>query len=206
MSLTERTSVGVGRRLAHMGVTYHLPTPPLDAYITSLWQCEGPAPYPRLTVLPQPTLHLMINLGDAYEVYADRANDASPLASCAQSWSVGVWDTSHVMDWPHDMRLVNVTFRPGGAAPFLRLPLAELRNQLVSLDAIWGAAAAEVRERLAEVPTPQARLALLERLLRARLARLDHAAPGRAPRYDPWLAPVQQAVAALARMHGDLSI
>src|SRR5262245_48401956 len=162
-----------------MGVTCHLPAPPLDAYITNLWHCEGLAPYPRLTVLPMPTLHLMINLGDAYQVYADKVKGACPFARCAQSWSVGVWDTSHVMDWPRDMRLVNVSFKPGGAAPFLRLPLAELRNQIVSLDAIWGSAAAEIRERLAEGSTPQARLALLERLLLAQLARLDGAPPGR---------------------------
>jgi hypothetical protein len=152
-----------------MGVTYRLPAPPLDAYIARLWQCEGPPPYPRLTVLPMPSLHLMVNLGDTYHIYADEASRTAPLATCAQSWSVGLWDSSHVMAWPRDMRLVNVSFRPGGAAPFLRLPLGELRNQIVSLDAIWGSAAAEIRERLADAPTPEARLALLERLLLARL-------------------------------------
>jgi AraC-like DNA-binding protein len=185
-----------------MGVTYHLPSPPLDAYITCLWSCEGPAPYPRLTVLPMPSLHLMVNLGDAYHVYASGAGRAAPVATCVESWSVGLWNTSHVMDWPRDMRLVNVSFRPGGVYPFLRLPLCELRNQIVSLDAIWGGAAAEIRERLAAAPTPAARLALLERLLLARLARLGDAAHG----LDPWLATVQQAVAAIARQRGVLSI
>src|SRR5262249_12061450 len=75
---------------------------------------------------------------------------------------------------------------------------------LVSLDAIWGAAAAEIRERLGAQPTPQARLALLERLLLARLARIDTAALRGDP--DPWLTPVQQAVAMIARAHGKLSI
>jgi AraC-like DNA-binding protein len=96
-----------------------------------------------------------------------------------------------------------VIFRPGGAAPFLRLPLAELRNQVVSLDAIWGGAAAEIGERLAEAPTPQARLALFERLLLARLGQVSHR---RGPARGPAIALTQHAVAAIARSHGALSI
>ena len=199
-----------------MGVTYRHPAPPLDAYIASLWHRDGPAPYPHLIVLPRPTLHLMINLGDAYHAYQlgefgsgaddDGADGGSPGATCNASWVAGVWDRAHVMAWPRELRILSVIFRPGGAAPFLRLPLAELRNQLVPLDAIWGSAAAEISERLGAQPTPQARLALLERLLLARLARSDHAASERTLWDDPWLATVQQAVAAIARTHGKLLI
>src|SRR5262249_45917502 len=170
------------------GVTYRLPTPPLNAYIACLQCREGPAPSPRLAVLPRPTLHLMINLGDAFQVYeagGQGADRTGPLASCGASWAAGVQDSPYVLAWPRELRLVSVYFSPGGAAPFLRLPLAELHNQLVSLDAIWGAAA-EVRERLAAQPTPQARLALLERLLLARLARLENLGQRRDPRRDPW--------------------
>jgi AraC-like DNA-binding protein len=190
-----------------MAVTHHLPAPPLDAYITSLWHREGVAPYPRLTVLPRPTLHLTINLGDAYQVYDRSGTEGSgPSVICGASWASGVRETPYILVWPHDLRILTVSFKPGGAAPFLRLPLAELRNQIVSLDAIWGGAAVEVRERLGAQPTPQARLTLLERLLLARLTRLDAARHSCDPRRDPWLATVQQAVAAIARKHGKLSI
>src|SRR5262245_30787547 len=105
MSLTVWTPVRLGRRLAHMGVTYRLPAPPLNAYIASRWDREGLAPYPRLTVLPRPTLHLMINLGDAYHAYqldesgleADGADGGSPGVTCGASWVAGVWDRAHVM-------------------------------------------------------------------------------------------------------------
>jgi AraC-like DNA-binding protein len=75
------------------------------------------------------------------------------------------------------------------------LPLSELQNQVVSLDAIWGSFAAELRERLYTAPTIQARFALLEKFLLARLRDI----PLR-------LKPVQYAIAEIARQHGTLSI
>ena len=65
----------------------------------------------------------------------------------------------------------------------------------MSLDAIWGRFAAELRERLYAAPTIQARFALLEQFL---LARLCEAPQG--------LKAVQYAVAEIARQHGALSI
>ena len=88
-----------------------------------------------------------------------------------------------------------MSFKPGGAYPFLGLPLSELQNQIVSLEAIWGKCAAEIRERLYAAPTLQARFALLEDLLLARLCE--------APR---GLQAVQYAVTEIARRHGGLSI
>lgn len=180
-----------------MDVVMRIPSPPLNAYINCLWCCEGPTPCPRLKVLPMPSLHLMINLSDAYHVFA--ANHAEPLATCSESWSVGLWNAYHIMDWPRDMRLFNVSFKPGGAYPFLQLPLAELHNHIVSLDAIWGRRAADIREQMSLAPTTQARFALLERLL---LARLRDAPPG----LTPALTTIRYSVAELARTHGAVPI
>jgi AraC-like DNA-binding protein len=77
----------------------------------------------------------------------------------------------------------------------LRLPLSELHNQVVPVDAIWGRFAAEIRERLYGAPTPQAGLALLERLLLERLAEAPYN-----------LDIVQFAIGQIARQRGALSI
>jgi AraC-like DNA-binding protein len=106
-----------------------------------------------------------------------------------------LWTTYHVVDWPSDLQYLGVSFKPGGAYRFLGLPLSELQNQVVSLDAIWGTFAVELRERLYDAPTIQARFALLEQFL---LARLCEAPPG--------LNAVQYAVAEIAGHHGALSI
>jgi AraC-like DNA-binding protein len=63
------------------------------------------------------------------------------------------------------------------------------------MDAIWGRIAAEIRERLYAAPTPQAGLALLERLLLERLAEAPYG-----------LDTVQYAIGQIDRQHGALSI
>ncbi len=143
-----------------MKITVHMPSPPLDAYIKCLWYCEGAEPHQRMKILPMPSLHLMINFGDPFHVY--QPGQEQPFASCAADWSVGLWNGYHVMDWPQAMQILNVSFKPAGAYPFLQIPLSELHNQIVPMDAIWGGRAAEIRERLYFAPSMQARFALLE--------------------------------------------
>jgi AraC-like DNA-binding protein len=61
-------------------------------------------------------------------------------------------------------------FTPNGAAAFFAPPASELHDAQVSLDALWGDAAAnEFRERLLAESTPVARFHRLERLLLERL-------------------------------------
>ncbi len=181
------------RKVSNMIVTNHFPSAPLNAYIDSMRYCDGPAPYRHLKVLPNPSLNLMINFDDAYHCY--RAGQVRPYSTCAESWSVGLWNTHHILDWPHNMQLFVVDFKPGGAYPFLHLPLSELHNAIVPMDVIWGHLAVEVRERLYGAPTIQARFALLEQLLLARLREVPHE-----------LDAVCYAVAEIARHHGALSI
>src|SRR5258708_24602092 len=67
--------------------------------------------------------------------------------------------------------MIGVNFKPGGAAPFLPLPAAELHNRHVSLETLWGSSAGELRDRLLAVDTPQARFSILEQWLLARARR-----------------------------------
>jgi len=178
-----------------MTYTYisHIPSPPLNAYINDLYYWRGPAPYSRLKVLPLPSSLLMVNLGDAFQVH--KPNQIEPSAACKESWAVGLWDMYHIVDWPTHVRFYGIHFKAGGAYPFFRLPLSELHNQVVSLDAIWGHFAAELRERLYNAPTIQAGFALFEQLL---LTRLHEAPYG----FDV----VQYAIEEIVGRHDTLSI
>ena len=176
-----------------MAVSIHIPSAPLNIYINSMWYSEGPAPFRRLKSMPMPSLHMQINFGESFKMY--RPDATAPFIVGAESWSVGLCNEYTIMEWPERIQVLNVSFRPGGAYPFMQLPLSELHNQFVSLDAIWGCFAGEIRERLYEAPTIQARFALLERLLLARLGEVPYG-----------LNLVQNAVAAIARSQGALSI
>ena len=171
----------------------HKPSPPLDSFIHRLYYANSALPYRREKVLPMPWLELKVNFGGMFQAY--EADSAQPLAICGESWVAGLWTQSHIVDRPTDVQRIGVTFKLGGAYPFLQIPLFELHNQLVSLDAIWGSFAAEVRERLYAAKTIEARFTLFEQVLLARLAE---------PPY--WLKAVQYAIEQIARQHGVLSI
>ena len=178
-----------------MTYTYidHIPSPPLNAYIDDLYYWNGPPPYPRMKVLPLPSLHLMVNFGDPFQVH--NPDQTEPFVTCTESWALGLWNRYHIVDWPLNVQFFGVHFKAGGVYPFLGLPLSELHNQVVSLDAIWGRFTAELRERLYATPTIQAGLHLFERLLLSRLGEAPHG-----------LDVVQYAIAEIARQQGTLSI
>jgi AraC-like DNA-binding protein len=157
-----------------------------------MWYIADALPYPRLKMLPMPSLHVMFSFGDAFHVHV--SDQTSPYATCSESWTVGLWSAYHIMDAPLKVHVLNVSFKPGGAYPFLKLPLSELHNQIVPLDALWGTSAAEYRERLYDAPNRE-RFALMERLLLARLYEVPHE-----------LGVVQDAVANIAHRRGALSI
>jgi len=171
----------------------YTPSPPLNFYINSFYCPNESLPLPREKTLPLPGLDLKINFGGGFQVYD--ADQREPFTTLTESWVLGLWTKFHIVDWPEDLQYVGVSFKPGGAYSFLGLQLSELQNQIVSLDAIWGTCAAELRERLYAAPTIQARFALLEQFLLARLCETPQG-----------LKVVQYAVAEIARHHGILSI
>jgi AraC-like DNA-binding protein len=64
---------------------------------------------------------------------------------------------------------LSVRFRPWGAHHFLRLPVSELADRLVSAEDLWGGACRELEERLAAATSIGDRVALVEDFLVARL-------------------------------------
>jgi AraC-like DNA-binding protein len=172
---------------------HHIPSPPLQPYIDYFYYLDGTMPYPREKILPTGWLDLEINFGGAIQVYD--AGGTKAIATCVESWWVGVWSTYGTVEWPPNIQLFGIHFKPGGAYPFLKFPLSELHNQIVAGDAIWGAFVGELRERLYAAATIEARLALFEELLLARLGE------------EPYgLNTVRYAVREIGDHHGALSI
>lgn len=145
----------------------HIPRPPLCEFIELLWLFENVAPHPSERVLPTGSAEVVINLRDE----ADRRFDGV---------IAGPHSRFFVLDTSRPVSVIGVHFKPGGAFPFLALPVDELRNQHVSLRVLWGRQAAELRERLLAAETGQAKLLLLEHALLRLLYRphSGHAAIG----------------------------
>jgi AraC-like DNA-binding protein len=190
-----------------MTFIFHTPSPPLNFYINSFYCPNESLPLPREKILPLAGLDLKINFGGGFQVYD--ADQSEPFTTLTESWVLGLWTKYHIVDWPEDLQYLGVSFKPGGAYPFLGVRLSELQNQVVSLDAIWGRFAAELRERLYAAPTIEARFALLEQFFLARLRDTTCFAKQNMVRCrgtPQGLKVVQRAVAEIARHHGRLSI
>ncbi len=89
--------------------------------------------------------------------------------------------------------LLGVRFRPGGALPFLSVPLRELTDRDVPLDTLWGNAAAVLADAVARAPRRD-RVSVLERMLLAGV---------RLPRPDDL---IQRAVTLMRRTRGGIAV
>jgi AraC-like DNA-binding protein len=148
---------------------HYTPRAPLSDYVELLWLFEQPAPsHASERVLPTGTTELVINLGGG-----DRSFDAVVAGPHSRYFTLETTRPSTV---------VGAHFKPGGVFAFLGLPVDELHNRHVPLEALWGGRVGELRERLLAIDGPEARLLFLERLLLGQLdhERTSHAAVGHA--------------------------
>jgi len=156
-----------------MTFLFHQVVPPLSGSINFLYAVRGAMPYARDRVFPTASTDLKINLGDPWLVEDPRVGTVTSLGT---GWCMGIWDRHHLVGWPAATDFVGVSFKPGGAHAFIGAPMAELRNRVVPLDAIWGRAGAELREHLGHTACIERRFALLEAFLGRRWKENDEAA------------------------------
>jgi AraC-like DNA-binding protein len=135
------------------------PPAPLRPFIQSFSYWEGGAPNgDLLCVTATRALSLQINLHDDelrwYDTEGDRCQRLKGFTIA------GPQSRPFAVD-ARQRRIVRVMFRPGGAYPFLRVPLSELHDDHVSLEDIWGLEARTLNARLAEAQTSDAVFELL---------------------------------------------
>ena len=145
-----------------MPLVWREPRPPLSTFVSSIWLADGyvPGPHRKERVLPTGDCSLIVDLGAA-----GRAGVSGPHSR------------SFVIETSAQFSVAGVQFKAGGAFPFFAVPLGELTNQHVPLDALWGGPAEQLREQVSQAATPSRKLEVIECLLIGRLAR--------APRLHP---------------------
>ena len=146
----------------------YTPGPPLAYFVNKFWLYEGSAPvHAKERVLPDGSAQLIVNLRDDITRVYDRDNTdvCHTFGGCVVS---GARSGFAVIDTAEQTSVLGVHFRHGGAFPFLGHPLSELRDLHVSIDVLWGAAGVDLRNRVMEAGTPDAKFRVLERILLAR--------------------------------------
>ena len=154
--------------------TFRPPLPPLRRYISMLWLVDGyVAAHTRERALPNGHIGLVINLGDdRWSVYAQ--DDLTRATRLSGSLVGGATDRYAILDPREQGASMGAQFTATGAAALLGLPAHELTDRDVGLADLWGDRAQALRERLINLPSPEARLdeleaALLQRAQRGRV-------------------------------------
>jgi AraC-like DNA-binding protein len=142
------------------------PAQPLAKFAEYLWASQGAPAHAKERVVPTGTLELAFSLvEDDGRIY-----DAP---GCGRVFSgafvAGAYRRPFTFDTRDNASVVGVHLRPGYAGVILGVPVGELTDQHVDLEALWGRRARNLRERLCAATTTQQRFAILEAELAARL-------------------------------------
>jgi AraC-like DNA-binding protein len=147
------------------------PKMPLAALVECLWYWEGaPGPHLQERLLPQAQAAMILNLREEPIAIYEDGRGARHYGTAVFS---GARSSCFTIDCNQQERVVGVQFAPGGASPFLRMPMSELEDASFDMADLWSGEAAWVRERVLGAPTPQAMLRVLEQCLIERLRASD---------------------------------
>jgi AraC-like DNA-binding protein len=153
------------------------PGPPLSRFVDCFWRYEnGPQTHPWERGLPCGIPELVIDLSDdapSYPTSTPPTPSPHPRRLYATPGTVlcGPRTRPFRVKTDQSLRLLGVRFTPGGATPFFDMLASELRDTQISLEALWGAQAADLEDRLRATPTIAAQFQALEEALLAQAVR-----------------------------------
>lgn len=145
-----------------MLIRTYTPKAPLSGFVDYFWYFEGYAPpHSKELSLPDGSIELVINLHDDKIKLFDREYK-DPLRTYGSSVICGPHSEYFIIDTSAETTVLGIHFKPGGISPFLKMPVNELHNTHVSLDALWGASAYDLREMLLQSQTVVDKFRILE--------------------------------------------
>jgi AraC-like DNA-binding protein len=158
------------------------PAAPLDAFVRVLWYTRSEVvPQGRERVLPSGCVEVIVNL--ARDFLLDCPEGAGPERR-RPALLVGARSIYEIIDSSDMADLIGVVFRPGGFAPFAGDAVDQLSNRTVDLEDLWGAGVRNLRDRLRDLRSPEARLRGLESYLMERFTLPLGLAPRRRDEVD----------------------
>jgi AraC-like DNA-binding protein len=137
------------------------PHPLLSRHINYYWCVSDTPRRESVHVVPSGTLEVVFNLGGDKNRIGGPSEPTSftPYADAVVSGAQGRY---FVIDVRAHASLIGVHFRPGGAFALLGVPPGALSDAHANLDAVWGARASELLERLRATVNLEARFRILD--------------------------------------------
>jgi AraC-like DNA-binding protein len=156
------------------------PCPELRPFVSALWAtselADASVAPARERVLPTGGMHVAVVIsGDPPRVFRDM--DDATGSRVGRVILGGARSSPYLRDARGRSSTVGVQFRPGAASRLLGVDADEFAGAHSDLAAVWGRVAEELRERLAESPSRELRLDVLEQFLRCRIERARRPVP-----------------------------
>lgn len=137
----------------------HVPKP-LDRFIDFLWYWEGdPAAHAREVITPSRGFGILISLHNDELAWYD--GDGYRRTNKLKGIAINGPHAKHFAIDAHQPHIMGVSFKPGGAWPFIGPAAHELADTHLSLEDIWGRDAERLHQRLVQAPTPDDKLDIL---------------------------------------------
>jgi AraC-like DNA-binding protein len=117
-----------------MQYTEFHPGAPLNRLVECVWTLSSPSPVTEAQVeriLPDGCVELILNFGSRITQHSDSKTSIQP-----RNFLVGQMTGPILISPAGDVDLLGVRFRPGGAFPFLRIPMSEITEQVVELGSL----------------------------------------------------------------------
>lgn len=164
------------------------PESDLVGIVWEYWEVKGRLSPFREALLPNGFAEIMFNLGPPHRVL-----QGSGTGVWERSWFSGLQERSIFIESLEGTHLVSIRLHPLGATQLLGDSATRAANSIVDLEALIGAEARELRDRLLTAQSPAARFSILEDFIAARsLAEI--------PRF------IRDAVARIEASHGSLRV
>lgn len=147
-----------------------IPGPPLNRYVECFWTLEGSSPSAQPErILPDGCMELILNFGAQFSQHCDDTRKLQP-----KNFLVGQM-TGPIMITPSGpVQLIGIRFNPGGTLPFLRMPLHEVRDQVVELGSLSSALERDLLRVTERSSVLSEKIRAVEKFLTTRLTKSKH--------------------------------
>lgn len=142
-----------------MHFTNHTPEAPLDRYIQSIFHYRGFMPDHSIErVVPDGGIYLIFEL-DGYTRHLFDVKTHAPTHDFTRAWVSGMQKNYIAISAHEDSEMFVVQFHPGGASPFLRVPVSDLNNKVVPAEILFGDSIFDLHEALRAANSEEAMFA-----------------------------------------------
>lgn len=149
------------------GPTCIRPSSPLGDYVESIGDWRSPVVDYWSRALPRGAVTVIFDVGQRQQLHFYAADGKTRLG-VPSAFITGSHAASYVSNIVAGEPVMALHFRPGGAFPFLGIPLGDLEDAYVGIDEVWGSDGRDLHERLIETPSAASRFRILEEFLLSR--------------------------------------